>query len=122
MSLTATAYYYPQMDAVEVVWALILPGSPDPVEPIEVKTAKASLYKGVALQQETDNLTKFFGNDDFFFRALFLHPAATNGLEVVVQVVQRDGTDWNKRIPVMRGEVSAVENDLASNAVNKVNV
>lgn len=116
--IAISAYYYPQMDGVEIQWCLMVDN--DKVAPVDIKSAQAQLLRGEAILQETALLTKFHANEDFYFRALFLHPAAIEGLAIEVQITTRDDTVWRKRVGVVQGEVGAEDASFAANSVNLV--
>lgn len=119
--LAISAYYYPQYDGVEVVWSAQMDG--EIVAPLNIVSAQAKLYKGPGnsvLLQSTDVLNKFHANADFTFRAIFLHPASTQGLEIEASIIDNSGNVWRKRVVVAMGLVTVADAEFGSNIVNNV--
>jgi hypothetical protein len=117
-SLAISAYYYSVYDTVEV-HSTVVDDDGVPVAPADLLFVKTELRKGDVILGETDELSKFYANEDFSFRAHFAHPPSTTGLEVEVIAVSRDGSEtWRRRAPVVRGQVEFAESDFGDNAQN----
>ena len=120
-TLATTSYYYLQNDTVEVT-ATAVDDSNEIVPPQDIVKIKVSLMKGDVVLQESDELDKFYANEDFSFKVFFAHPSSTTMLETEISVTTRDGTIIRKRTNVVPGPVSPVEGDFGDNAVNKMSV
>lgn len=113
--ITVSAYYYEQMDAVEVDVAAF-DDNDEIYAPIDIKSVQVKLYKGESVLQQTEALDKFYGNDDFYYRVLFSRPSSVDQLEVEATAISRDGANtWVKRVAVTEGQKEEINDEVADN-------